>query len=97
MGYKMKKTTAQSIADVKRSLTALGKALGKAAFDKADIRSEKREDGKLWYTPYRRIVPFIWTHYFKGQIFGEVCYRSISSTHLDVIKDFLVKQGYKCS
>jgi hypothetical protein len=47
-----------------------------------DIRSEIREDGKKWFTPYRRIFPFIWTQYFKTN-------GAISSTDIREIKTFI--------
>lgn len=61
-----------------------------------DIRTEKREDGKTWFTPYRRIFPFIWTQYFKSNQPG-VKSQAMSSTNLDDVKKFIEEVAPKCS
>ena len=57
---------------------------------KIDIRTEKREGGVLWFTPYRRIFPFIWTQWFRHPNgIGKI---AVSSDDLDLIKEFIREQ-----
>ena len=57
---------------------------------KIDIRTEKREGGVLWFTPYRRIFPFIWTQWFRHP--NGVNKIAICTDDLDTVKEFIREQ-----